>query len=278
MSGTLILCGTPIGNLSDMSDRLKEALGSADVVFAEDTRRSRHLLQAVGANPPMRSYFAGNEAARSEELGRLLASGQTVALVTDAGMPAVSDPGLTAVRVAVEVGAAVTVVPGPSAVTAAVAVSGLPSERFVFEGFLPRKGPSRRTRLRALGVEERTAVLFVSPNRLKSDLRDLADELGADRPLVVTRELTKLHEEVWRGTLGGGVEEWGRRDPRGEFTLVIGGAPTTTPTVDEGIAAARDLVDRGTSLAEAARQAATQTGVSRRAIYEALHSKPEEND
>lgn len=277
MTGTLILCGTPIGNLADVSDRLREVLGQADLVFAEDTRRSRHLMEAVGAKAPMRSFFAGNEQVRSAELGRLLESGQTVVLVTDAGMPAVSDPGLTAVRAAVEVGAAVTVVPGPSAVTAAISVSGLPSERFVFEGFLPRKGKDRRARLEALAVEERTAVLFASPSRLKADLSDLVDQLGADRPLVVTRELTKLHEEVWRGTLGEGLEDWGRREPRGEFTLVIGGAVVAEPTVADGVAAARDLVEQGTSPAEAARRASSITGVSRRAIYEALHTGTDES-
>lgn len=273
MSGTLILCGTPIGNLSDLSVRLGEVLRAADVVFAEDTRRSGLLMQRVEATASLRSFFAGNEQVRSEELGSLLASGQTVALVTDAGMPAVSDPGLTAVRVALEVGAAVTVVPGPSAVTAAIAVSGLPSERFVFEGFLPRKGASRRARLRALAAEERTAVLFVSPSRLKSDLTDLVDELGPDRPLVVTRELTKLHEEVWRGTLGEGCQEWSQREPRGEFTIVLGGAPAKESTVTEGVAAARSLMSQGISTAEAARQASALTGVSRREIYEALHSE-----
>ena len=196
----------------------------------------------------------------------------TVALLTDAGMPGISDPGLSAVVVAVEVGALVTAIPGPSAATMAVALSGLPSERFVFEGFLPRKGAERRRRLAALAGEERTAVLFVAPSRLTADLQDLVAALGAERPMAVLRELTKLHEEVWRGSLGEGLEEWSAREARGEFTIVIGGATPPVPSLEEATSIARGLIDTGMSSADAARRAADETGVARRLIYEAVHS------
>jgi 16S rRNA (cytidine1402-2'-O)-methyltransferase len=271
VSGVLILCGTPIGNLADMSQRLMDTLRTVDVVFAEDTRRSRVLMDAAGASAPMRSYFAGNEQARGRELADRLRAGETVALVTDAGMPAISDPGLSAVRVAVEVGAQVTAVPGPSAATMAVALSGLPSDRFVFEGFLPRKGADRKRRLAGLAGEERTAVLFVAPSRLEADLAALAGVLGHDRPLAVTRELTKLHEEVWRGTLGEAVDEWSEREARGEFTVVIGGAVPVPPTLEEAVLMARRFVADGLSRADAARRAAEETGVAKRLIYEELH-------
>ncbi len=271
MSGVLVLCATPIGNLSDISQRLIETLRTADVVFAEDTRRSRVIVDAAGASVPMRSYFAGNEQARRDELADRLSRGETVALLTDAGMPSISDPGLSAVRVAVEVGAQVTAIPGPSAATMAVALSGLPSDRFVFEGFLPRKGGERRKRLDSLAREERTAVLFVAPSRLKADLKALGESVGVGRPLVVTRELTKVHEEIWRGNLGDGLAEWTERQARGEFTIVIGGADPIIPTLEEAVATANALIEDGMSRADAARRASDETGVAKRRIYEALH-------
>ncbi len=270
MSGVLVLCATPIGNLSDMSQRLIETLRTADVVFAEDTRRSRILLDAAGASVPMRSYFAGNEEARRDELAQRLEGGETVALVTDAGMPAISDPGLSAVRVAIEVGAQVTVIPGPSAATMALALSGFPSDRFVFEGFLPRKGVDRRGRLDALAAEERTMVLFVAPSRLQADLDALGKALGVERSMVVLRELTKLHEEVWRGTLGEAAAEWAERRARGEFTIVIEGADPAVPSLDDAVQMARAFIEEGMSTTDAARRAAEGSGVSRRPIYEAL--------
>jgi 16S rRNA (cytidine1402-2'-O)-methyltransferase len=187
-------------------------------------------------------------------------------------MPGISDPGLSAVRVAVEVGALVTAIPGPSAATMAVALSGLPSERFVFEGFLPRKGAERRKRLKALASEERAAVLFVAPSRLTADLEDLVAALGAERPMAVLRELTKLHEEVWRGSLGDGLDEWSARAARGEFTIVIGGATLPVPSLEEATSIAQELIDDGMSSADAARRAADETGVARRLIYESVHS------
>ncbi len=264
---TLILCSTPIGNLDDAPPRLAAALEAADVGYAEDTRRSRRLLDALGIDLPLRSYFVGNEATRAEEVRAHLEEGRTVALLTDAGVPGIADPGLSAVRAALAVGATVTIVPGPSAVTAALAVSGLPSERFVFEGFLPRKGEARRRRLQDLAAEERTIVLFLAPSRLVSDLEDLAAAVG-DREVVVARELTKAFEEVWRGRLAEAVDHWSRRQARGEFTVVIGGTkaePDMAAAVQEVLA----LVGAGVPLSEAVRRTSETSGVRRRALYEA---------
>ncbi len=200
-AGNLVLCATPIGNLGDTSPRLLEVLAGADVVYAEDTRRAARLFRHLDIDRSARSYFVGNEAGRAGQLRDELANGMTVALLTDAGTPSVSDPGLSAVEAALEAGATVTTVAGPSAVTAALTVSGLPADRFVFEGFLPRSGGGRTTVLEALAIEQRTSVIFSSPRRLGADLADLAAKLGGRRRVVVVRELTKLHEEVWRGSL-----------------------------------------------------------------------------
>lgn len=269
MPGLLILCATPIGNLGDAPPRLREAIAGADAVYAEDTRRSRKLLDALGLEQALRSYFAGNEAERSSELAGHLAEGATVVLLTDAGTPSISDPGVSAVQAAISVGAGVSVVPGPSAVTAALAVSGLPSERFVFEGFLPRKGGERSARLIALAGEARTVVLFAGKGKVARDLRDLADVLGGDRQVAVARELTKLHEEVWRGTLGEAALRWSENvAPRGEFTLVIAGAIEQKPEPTVLLEAVADLELAGVSRSEAVREVADLYGVSRRELYE----------
>ncbi len=265
--GKLILLATPIGNLSDAPPRLGEAIASCDVVYAEDSRRSRILLDRLGVTANLRSYFAGNEAGRAKEVAARLDAGETVGLVTDAGTPSVADPGYSAVQAALEVGATVTVVPGPSAVTAAVAVSGLPADRFVFEGFLPRKGAARSRRLDALATEPRTIVLFAAPSRLGADLEDLAEVLGADRKLAVARELTKVYEEVWRGTLEEAVTEW--VEPRGEFTLVVAGAPDHDAEVSDALPLVDAMVAAGVPLSEAVRTVAEETGTRRRRLYEA---------
>jgi 16S rRNA (cytidine1402-2'-O)-methyltransferase len=269
MPGTLILCAGPIGNLGDAPPRLAEALAGADLVYAEDTRRARILLDHLGVRRPLRSYFAGNEAARAPELAARLTAGETVALLTDAGTPAIADPGLSAVQAAIEVGASVTGIPGPSAVTLAVAVSGLPTDRFVFEGFLPRRGARRAARIAALAGEERTAVLFCAPGRLAGDLADLAGTLDGDRPCVVCRELTKLHEEVWRGTLAAAASHWGTTGARGEVTVVLGGAPAAAPDLEAAQEQVDELVTQGVSLSEACRRVAAATGVRRRELYAA---------
>jgi 16S rRNA (cytidine1402-2'-O)-methyltransferase len=270
VAGILILCAGPIGNLADAPPRLGEALGSADLVYAEDTRRARKLLAHLGLDRPLRSYFVGNEESRAVELAGRLRQGETVALVTDAGTPGIADPGVSAVRAAVAAGARITGVPGPSAVTMALAVSGMPADRFVFEGFLPRKGARRARRIGALAAEPRTAVVFCSPARLGSDLADLAAALGEDRGAVVCRELTKLHEEVWRGSLGRAVEHWGAADVRGEVTLVIEGAAEERPDLDAAVRLATRLVDGGLAPTRAARIAAAETGAKRRRVYERL--------
>jgi 16S rRNA (cytidine1402-2'-O)-methyltransferase len=268
--GVLVLCATPIGNLSDVSDRLRETLGAADVVYAEDTRRTAVLLRHIGVSPPVRSFFVGNERSRTDDLIADLDHGLTVALVSDAGMPTISDPGAGAVGRARERGHRVTAVPGPSAVVTALAVAGFGGDRFVFEGFLPRKGRERSERLARIAADDRPIVLFVSPRRLVGDLESLAGELGPDRQIAITRELTKLHEEVWAGTIGDALEHWAARDVRGELTLVIGPGANEPPSVEEALGEARKLVAEGKAPSEAARTVADSTGVSRREIYETL--------
>ena len=268
MAGTLILCAGPIGNLADAPPRLAEALASADIVYAEDTRRARTLLEHLGVSVPTRSYFVGNESERSEEIADRLARGETVALLTDAGTPGIADPGLSAVRAALGSGATVTAVPGPSAVTLAVALSGLPADRFAFEGFLPRRGRERDERIGRLAADERMVVLFAAPRRLAGDLGDLARAHDRPRDCVVCREMTKLHEEIWRGTLEEAAAHWAEREAKGEVTVVLGPAPAAPPDVEAALAAAEALVAEGVSPSRAVRRAADEHGVSRRELYE----------
>ena len=277
MAGVLILCGTPIGNLADAPPRLAEALSSADCIYAEDTRRSGRLCTALGVTPRrLRSFFEGNENIRAAELAGRLAAGETVALVTDAGTPGISDPGLVAVRAALEHGARVTIVPGPSAVTAALAVSGLPANRFSFEGFLPRGGHKRARRIEALASSTHTVVLFSAPHRLLDDLGDLAEAGLGDRPVTVVRELTKLHEEIWTGTLWRACREWEDRSPQGEFTVVVGGDPGLEQERDPrrmaaAVEAVQRLVTAGVSTSVAVREVAGLLEVPRRELYRLVH-------
>jgi 16S rRNA (cytidine1402-2'-O)-methyltransferase len=268
-TGTLLVCAGPIGNLGDAPPRLGEALASADVVYVEDTRRARVLLDRLGVRRPLVSYFAGNEERRAAEIAERLTAGETVAILTDAGTPGISDPGLTAVRAAVSVGARVSGVPGPSAVTFALALAGLPADRFVFEGFLPRRGSARAARIRAVAGESRTVVLFCSPSRLASDLADLAEASVGDRPCVVVREMTKLYEEVWRGDVSGAAEHWSDAEIRGEVTVVIGPGAFGPPSLDDAVAEVTAMVGSGVARSEAVRRVASDTGVPRRALYEA---------
>ena len=268
MSGTLILCATPIGNLGDLSERAADALTHADIIFAEDTRRTSKLLRHIGSSAPMKSFFAHNERFRLVELLAHLERGETVVVVSDAGMPVISDPGRTAVDAAVDAGALVTTIPGPSAVVAALAVSGFDGDRFVFEGFLPRKGRQRREALESIGSEERTVVLFAAPGRVAKDLAQLAELTDDDRRIVVARELTKLHEEVWRGTIAEAVEYWtDAGNARGEFTIAIQGARREPPDLDAATDAAKRLIDQGSTTSDAVRQIAKSSGVSRRELY-----------
>lgn len=270
MTGRLVICATPIGNLSDVSTRLREALTDADIVFAEDTRRASKLLSAIQAGTPTRSYFEGNEAKRAAEIKELLRVGKTVALVSDAGMPGVSDPGRRAVRAAREARAVVTVIPGPSAVTATLAVSGFDADRFVFEGFLPRKGSDRRATLSRLAEETRTTVLLASPKRLAADLADMADQVDGEREICVARELTKLHEEVWWGSLTDGVEHWSSREVRGEVTVAVAGGAPAEADLAGAVDSVNARVEGGTAVSEAVKQVAAEAGVSKNALYRAV--------
>src|SRR5690606_1267921 len=223
--GALVLVATPIGNLRDLSPRAADELAGADVVCCEDTRRTGKLLSLAGIE--RRPLVVVNEHTEARETPRVLerlARGQRVVLVSDAGIPGVSDPGERLVAAAVRAGHTVEVVPGPSAALAALVVSGLPTGRFVFEGFLPRKGPARRERIAAVAAEPRTIVLYEAPHRLARTLADLAAACGAERRVAIARELTKLHEEVWRGTLGDAVAWVGEREPPGEIVVVLEGA------------------------------------------------------
>lgn len=269
--GTLVLAGTPIGDATQASTQLRRALAQADVIAAEDTRLLRTLLARTGVETDARivSYFEGNEAERTGPLLRELADGAVVVVATDAGMPSVSDPGFRLVRAAVDAGIRVTSVPGPSAVTTALAVSGLACDRFCFEGFLPRAAGPRRRRLAALAAEERTMVLFEAPHRLAGSLSDAADALGADRPGVLCRELTKPWEEIIRGPLAE-LRDWAAEHARGETTIVIAGRPADPDGgLDEALARVDERIDAGERLSEAVGRVAAETGVRRRTLYEA---------
>jgi 16S rRNA (cytidine1402-2'-O)-methyltransferase len=272
--GRLVLVGTPIGNLGDLSPRAVEILRDADMIAAEDTRRTRALLTHIGvpAGRRLHAVHAQNEVARAREIAHVVSTGATVAVVTDAGMPSISDPGGRLVRACIREGLDVEVVPGPSAVLSALVLSGLATDRFVFEGFLPRKGGARSERLYAIGREPRTIVVFEAPQRVLATLTDLAEACGPARKVAVARELTKMHEEVWRGTLEGAVRHSGEVAPRGEFVLVIEGRePVEVAAGDDVLAeAARQEIREGRSTREAADNIADRYGVSRRRAYDAV--------
>jgi 16S rRNA (cytidine1402-2'-O)-methyltransferase len=272
VNGLLVLAGTPIGDVSDAPPRLGSELAAADVVAAEDTRRMRRLAGALGVDVTGRvvSYFEGNEAARTPELVDAMLGGARVVLVTDAGMPSVSDPGYRLVAAAVDAGVRVTAVPGPSAVLAALAVSGLPVDRFCFEGFLPRKAGERSRRLATLAAEERTMVFFESRHRLAATLAAMAEAFGVDRRAVVCRELTKTYEEVRRATLGELAEWVARADPLGEITIVVAGAPERIATVEQAVAEVAEREAAGISRKQAIGDVARETGLPRREVYNAV--------
>ncbi len=265
-AGALILVGTPIGNLADLSPRARQVLAEADVLAAEDTRRTRTLLSAmdIPAAGRLVAVHAHNEAESAVRLIARAEEGARVAYVTDAGMPGISDPGERLVREAVDRGVRVEVVPGPSAALAALVLSGLPTGRFAFEGFLPRKGAERRARIQSLLREERTVVLFESPRRVNETLAELAEALGPERPVAVARELTKIFEGVWRGRLG---EAAAAVDPRGEQVIVLGPAARTEPGDAEIRVEVEIELDAGASVRDAASAVAGRLGVSRRRAY-----------
>ncbi|MGZ5129064.1 MAG: 16S rRNA (cytidine(1402)-2'-O)-methyltransferase [Actinomycetota bacterium] len=274
MSGTLWIVGTPIGNLGDLGPRAAEVMGAVDVVAAEDTRRTGRLMHGLGLKRPMVSLFEGNERERTEELLARLRGGDDVAVVTDGGMPSVSDPGYRIVRACADEGIDVRVVPGPSAAIAALVVSGLPTDRFAFEGFLPRKAGDRITRLDELRGDPRTLVVFESPLRVKTLLRDVLVAFG-DRQVVVARELTKLHEEVRRGRVSEVLAELGDADLKGEVVVVIAGAPEAEAIdIDACVAEARELTAGGMRKRDAARAVAERHRVSANEVYRALLELP----
>jgi 16S rRNA (cytidine1402-2'-O)-methyltransferase len=268
----LVVVATPIGNLGDLSPRAAEALRTVDLVLAEDTRRTGKLLQHVGSDVPQRSLHEHNERERIDEVLGRIEAGDRLALVSDAGTPAVSDPGYRLLAACAEAGVRVEVIPGPSAALTALVASGLPTDRVAFEGFLPRKGAARRERLAELATERRTMVLFVSPHRADADLGDLAAALGEERPAALARELTKLHEEVRRAPLGelrDGVAD----GVRGEVTLVVAGAPVVTAapaTDDDLVVRVRELVAAGATKKAAIAEVAVAAGVPKRRVYQAV--------
>ena len=280
--GTLQVVATPIGNLADLSPRAQQVLGGADVIAAEDTRRTLQLLQSLGISRPLVSLFEHNESQRVPQLLERLAAGQSVALVSDAGTPLLSDPGFELVRAASRAGFAVQAIPGPSAITAALAVAGLPTQRFCFEGFLPARAAERRSALAALAHEPRTLVFFEAPHRIRATLADLAAEFGAEREAVVTRELTKAHESIYRGTLAelGLTAARDENFERGEITLVVAGAtPADAAAADPAqLRRTVDILLKELPPGRAAAVAAQLTGATRATAYALAMRKEERED
>lgn len=273
MSGRLVLAAAPIGDFRDASARLISELASADVIAAEDTRRFKRLCSDIGIVPTGRvvSYFEANEVERTPGLVADLKAGLTVVVITDAGMPSVSDPGFRLVSAAVDAGIAVTALPGPSAVLMALAVSGLPSDRFCFEGFLPRKAGERTKSLHALERETRTMIFFEAPHRLAASLFAMKDVLGSDRSAAVCRELTKAYEEIRRGTLAE-LEQWAADGVKGEITIVVQGASADIAVgdPDQWVAQVHALESAGMTRKEAIADVAHSTGARKRDVFDAV--------
>ena len=267
---TLYLVGTPIGNLGDMTMRGLEVLKGVDTIAAEDTRHTGKLLHHFQIKTPQISYHQHNEQQRIPDLIERLQSGKSIALVTDAGMPGISDPGYLLVAACVAAGIRVIPIPGVTAVITAVSASGLPSDRFVFEGFLPAKGQERKDRLQSVEGDARTLVFYESPHRLRQTLADFAQTFGVDRQIVLGRELTKLHEEFWRGNIAEAIAHYTNTEPQGEYSIVLSGAPVSHPTLsDEAIDRALiELMLAGTSRSQASRIVGEQISQSRRYVYQ----------
>ncbi len=272
MTPALVIVATPIGNMGDLSPRAVEELATASLVCCEDTRRTGRLLSHAGVRAiALRRVDAHTEAAASVAVLELIAAGERVVLVSDSGTPGVSDPGRRLVAAVAEAGYEVVVVPGPTAVIAALVGSGFATDRFCFEGFLPRRGSERTSRLEQLAAEQRTCVLYESPKRIAATLADLVRCCGGERRAVVARELTKVHEEFVRGSLHELVE-WSAAEPKGEIVLLLEGAPAAPAPDDEAIVAALDLaLERGLSSRDAAASVAAELGVSKRRAYDLLH-------
>ena len=270
MAGILYLVPTPIGNLGDISQRIADTLESVDFIAAEDTRVTLKLLNHLGLKKPLISYYRHNTEAGGQAVLRRLLAGESCALVTDAGTPAVSDPGEDLVRLCAQSGVEVMAIPGPCALITALSVSGLPTGRFTFEGFLAMNKKNRRAHLEELRQEQRTMIFYEAPHKLNATLADLAEVFGPDRRISLCRELTKLHEEVRRTTLGEAVTWYEENPPRGEFVLVVEGAAESakeTPTLEQGLERVAQLRAEGLSLKDAARQAAKETGLPKNELY-----------
>ena len=271
MAGTLYLVPTPIGNLGDISPRMADTLAQADFIAAEDTRVTVKLLNHLGLKKPMVTYHRHNTAASGQAVLDRLLAGESCALVTDAGMPAISDPGEEMVALCAAAGVPVVPIPGPCALVTALAASGQPTGRFTFEGFLAMNKKNRRAHLESLRGEERTMIFYEAPHKLVATLRDLADTFGREREISLCRELTKLHEEIRRTTLGEAADWYGEETPRGEFVLVVRGAQPEEEeecTLEDGLTLAERLrEEEGLSLRDAVRQAAKELGISRNELY-----------
>ena len=271
MAGTLYLVPTPIGNLGDVSPRMADTLAQADFIAAEDTRVSLKLLNHLGLKKPMVSYYRHNTQTGGQAVLQRLLAGESCALVTDAGTPAISDPGQELVAQCAQQGIDVVAIPGPCALVTALAVSGQPTDRFTFEGFLPMNKKNRKARLDELKGEERTMVFYEAPHKLSATLTDLRDTFGAERPVSLCRELSKLHEQVLRLTLGQAVEWYEANEPKGEFVLVIRGAEpveTAQATLEDGLARVLALRDEGASLKDAVKRAARELDLSKNELYD----------
>ncbi|MDZ7954449.1 MAG: 16S rRNA (cytidine(1402)-2'-O)-methyltransferase [Nostoc sp. DedQUE12b] len=278
--GTLYVVGTPIGNLEDITFRAVRILQTVDIIAAEDTRHTGKLLQHFQVKTPQVSYHEHNRTSRIPELLEHLVNKKAIALVSDAGMPGISDPGYELVKACIEAGIPVVPIPGASAAITALSAAGLPTDRFVFEGFLPAKTQQRQEHLESLQTESRTLIFYESPHRLRDTLQDLALVWGSDRQIVLGRELTKLYEEFWRGTIAEAIAYYSQREPQGEYTLVVAGIPASQPqlTEEELKAELKQLISQGISRSQASRQLAKFTSLPRRQLYQlalSIVSSPE---
>jgi 16S rRNA (cytidine1402-2'-O)-methyltransferase len=268
--GTLYIVGTPIGNLEDMTFRAVKTLQDVDLIAAEDTRHTGKLLQHFQVKTPQISYHEHNSSSRVPELLEKLTAGNTIALVSDAGMPGISDPGYELVKACVDSGISVVPIPGVSAVITALSASGLPTDKFVFEGFLPPKTHQRCEQLEILKTETRTLIFYESPHRLRATLQDFAKVLGMQRKIVVARELTKFYEQFWRGSIGDACKYYQEKEPQGEFTLVVAGLAANKPQLsdEEIVVELKKIMSQRVSRSQASRQLANLTSINRRYIYQ----------
>ncbi|AFZ28918.1 protein of unknown function UPF0011 [Gloeocapsa sp. PCC 7428] len=275
-TGILYVVGTPIGNLEDITFRAVRILQSVDLIAAEDTRHTGKLLQHFQIATPQLSYHEHNRHSRVPELVQKLSEGKAIALVTDAGMPGISDPGYELVKACIAANISIVPIPGASAVITALCAAGLPTDRFVFEGFLPAKGKERQQRQAALETESRTMIFYESPHRLRQTLQDFANCFGQDRQIVLARELTKLYEEFWRGSIADAIAHYNQREPQGEYTLVVAGVPPSKLHLTEAEIKAelQKIMAQGISRSQASRQLAKEISLSRSQIYQIALALP----